>query len=50
MDVKTTKIETLSTKFLLNNLDLLKYFTSLQSFVLGMRAGIIYDKTTIQNM
>ena len=50
MDVKTTKIETLSTKFLLNNLDLLKYFTSLQSFFLGMRAGIIYDKTTIQNM
>ena len=49
MDVKTNKIETLSIKFLLNNLDLLSDFTSLQAFFLGMRTGIIYDKTTIQN-
>lgn len=43
MDVKTKKLETLSINFILSNFNLLNSFTAMQTFFIGMRAGILYD-------
>ncbi len=47
MDVKTKKLETLGLKFVLDNLELLNDFTSIQSFFMGIRIGDVYDKSNI---
>ncbi len=39
LDIKTNKLETISSKFIVDHLDLLKDFTSLQCYFLGVRAG-----------
>lgn len=47
-DVQTKNIDTMSASFLLNNLDLLESFTSIQSFFLGIRIGVFYDKSNFK--
>ena len=47
-DIKTNKLETMSIAFLLENLNLLNDFTSMQSFFLGVRAGAAYDQSNIK--
>ena len=44
LDVKTNKLETVSIKFIMNNLELLEDFTAIQCFFLGIRGGSFYDK------
>ena len=48
LDLKTEKLETLSLKFLLKNIQLLESFTSAQCFFLGVRTGEFYDKSNEQ--
>ena len=48
LDIKTSKLETISLKFILANLHLLEDFTSLQCFYLGTRAGAFYDKSNFK--
>jgi hypothetical protein len=48
MDVKTKKLETLSIKFILENMELLNDFTCVQSFFIGVRIGDIYDKSNLK--
>jgi len=48
MDVKTKRLETLGLKFILENMELLNDFTSIQSFFIGVRIGDIYDKSNIK--
>lgn len=44
LDIKTNKLETISLKFILANIQLLEDFTPLQCFFLGIRAGLFYDQ------
>jgi hypothetical protein len=41
LDIKTNKLDTISSKFILDNLEILVQFTSLQSFFLGLREGFL---------
>lgn len=47
LDVKTNKLETVSIKFIMTNLQLLEDFTAIQCFFLGIRAGSFYDKNSV---